>query len=795
MESKINNKELEAFFEQHPISSLLVDQSGGILHMNQAARALIGVTSGQVSDHKLAALLGGAGSPVEQALRTNTGLDAHEVSLTTRSGGHVKMSASVRQFPAGPGVSVVYLEKASGRPDDKELAASQKVSAALKALSNADGSFDLQPSDGEMAASICKVRDMLVTLITNTGILRESIKNGDLSKRLVVSDYPGGLSIVAKEINTVIDSMNHALSISSTAFSKIEKGEVPEKLNNIYSGEYHKIAESLNNTVDGFQAVVESNKVLQRMAQNDHSTGVEGKHVGFYKDIADSTNLIRDRLLHITETVLNISEGDIKDLERYKAIGNGKGKRSDNDHLVPAMIKMMQTVRDLVDQSIILAEAGKSGQLATRVDAAQFNGEFRNVIQGINDTLDSVVVPVNEVMRIAQAYADGDLTARMEIDVQGDFAKLGASMDGIGDSLCALLSEVNKGVELVTTTSEELASAAEEMNASTEQVSTAIQQISKGAQDQAAQVVDTAKTMAELANAASSVKAKSEGAAGSANKASSTANEGKKTIDSTVLKMQEIQKVVGDSAKVIEALGQKSEQIGDIVNVITSISDQTNLLALNAAIEAARAGEQGRGFAVVAEEVKNLAEDSREAAERIAKLIKEVQSETANAVSSMKHGTKSTAEGTAIVEAAGKAFGDIAGITISTANEVTAIATDMISAQQGIEKAAKSVDGIASIAEESASAAEESASSTEELTASMEDMAARAQSLSEMALNLQATSAKFKITEESAYVEPPARPVAKKPTPAQPKRPEVKGTGKVPAKVQESLNKRGIKTN
>ncbi|MDD1771581.1 MAG: methyl-accepting chemotaxis protein, partial [Methanomassiliicoccales archaeon] len=200
-------------------------------------------------------------------------------------------------------------------------------------------------------------------------------------------------------------------------------------------------------------------------------------------------------------------------------------------------------------------------------------------------------------------------------------------------------------------------------------------------------------------------------------------------------------------------------------------------------------------FAVVAEEVKNLAEDSREAAERIAKLIKEVQSETANAVSSMQHGTKSTAEGTAIVEAAGKAFGDIAIITVSTANEVTAIATDMISAQQGIEKAAKSVDGIASIAEESASAAEESASSTEELTASMEDMAARAQSLSEMALNLQATSAKFRITEESAHVEAPARPVAKKPTPAQPKRPEVKGTGKVPAKVQESLSKRGIKTN
>ena len=670
-----------------------------------------------------------------------------------------------------------------------------RMLSALQSIAKGDLNVQFKSVDPEITQALNQIVAVMKKMSEGTEDLVRSVSKGELTGRMP-KDLPGDLGIISSKMNFVLESYASTCVIASTGFQKFAKGEIPAKVDKVFPGEFGKMATDMNSTIDGYVGIVEANKVLQKMALNDYTIKVEGNYTGLFYDLAQAINLTRDRIVHITETVRNISEGDIEDLEKYKALNNGKGKRCDNDQLVPAMIKMMQTVRDLVDQSLVLADAGKAGMLDTRVDANQFHGEFKNVIQGINDTLDSVVGPVNEVMRIADSYANGDLTARMEIDVQGDFAKLGASMDGIGESLCTLLSEVNQGVEVVTQTSEALASAAEEMNASTEQVSTAIQQISKGAQDQASQVVDTAKIMAELATGATASKEKSEGAAIAANKASSTANEGKKTIDSTVLKMQEIQKVVGDSAKVIEALGQKSEQIGDIVNVITSISDQTNLLALNAAIEAARAGEQGRGFAVVAEEVKNLAEDSREAAERIAKLIKEVQSETANAVSSMQVGTKSTAEGTAIVEAAGKAFGDIAIITISTADAVSAIAADMVGAKQSAERAAKSVDGIASIAEESASAAEESASSTEELTASMEDMAARAQSLSEMALNLQATSAKFKITDEAAGA--PAsgtKSTAKKPIPAMPKRPEVKGTNKVPSKVQESLSKRGLKTH
>jgi len=157
----------------------------------------------------------------------------------------------------------------------------------------------------------------------------------------------------------------------------------------------------------------------------------------------------------------------------------------------------------------------------------------------------------------------------------------------------------------------------------------------------------------------------------------------------------------------------------------------------------------------------------------------------------MKVGTKTTTEGTAIVEAAGKAFAEIAGVTAITSREVVDISTMMKVQKDEAQRAAKSVDDIASIAEETASASEESASSTQELTASMEDMTARAQSLSEMAINLQRIASRFKIieNEQREVVVHSARsnaPLAGK------------GLGasaqnvKLPSKVQESLKKRGL---
>jgi methyl-accepting chemotaxis protein len=518
------------------------------------------------------------------------------------------------------------------------------------------------------------------------------------------------------------------------------------------------------------------------------------KHYGDYRKIVQGVNDTLDAVIGPLQVsakyVDDISKGAIP----AKITDNYNG---DFNVIKTNLNQCIDAVNDLVADAAMLSKAAVEGKLSTRADATKHHGDYRKIVQGVNDTLDSVIGPINEAMRIADAYAGGDLTARVNIETQGDFSTFAASLDAIGESLTALLVEVNNSVGMVSSTSQELASSAEEMNASTEQVSSAIQQISKGAQSQAAQVDETAKAMKEISSSVQEAYTRSMAASEAAKKANDSANVGKGTVESTIKKMQEIQKVVVESAKVIESLGKRSEEIGEIVDVITNISDQTNLLALNAAIEAARAGDQGRGFAVVAEEVKNLAEDSREAAERIAKMIKEVQSETAKAVESMHRGTKETAEGMQFVEMTGKAFGDIQEMAATTTAGVVEISNLMNSQKEGTQRAAKSVDGIASIAEETASASEESAASTEELTASMEDMTARAQALSEMSVNLQKIAGQFNIgavdAPAAAKVEAPRQVAPKKALAMKaPSKPTRADEARMPIKVKEALRKRGI---
>jgi methyl-accepting chemotaxis protein len=210
----------------------------------------------------------------------------------------------------------------------------------------------------------------------------------------------------------------------------------------------------------------------------------------------------------------------------------------------------------------------------------------------------------------------------------------------------------------------------------------------------------------------------------SALSATSKAEEGEAQVEKAINQIGIVSDTVNSTAGIIEGLGMKSQEIGQMVDLITNIADQTNLLALNAAIEAARAGEQGRGFAVVAEEVRKLAEESSEAAKQIAGLVKEVQQEANSAVEAMQNGTREVAMGTQVVGDAGRSFEHII-VAINMVNqqiqEVSAASQEMAA---GSETAMNAIEQTANDAQKNAAVANKISKLASEQLAGLEETAA-----------------------------------------------------------------------
>jgi methyl-accepting chemotaxis protein len=233
--------------------------------------------------------------------------------------------------------------------------------------------------------------DTMSGLRGELGTLIQATKDGDLSAKGDVTKFDGEWSALVKGMNELIYSFGAPVRVIASYLDKISRGEVPPKIINNYNGAFDKIKNNLNNCIDGLEGLVEANRVLQKMAVNDHSEKVEGQYVGIYAEVCRAANQVRERLLHVTDTANNIAHGDMSDLEKYRAIGNGAGRRSENDQLVPSIIKMLEAIKSLADDSEMLVGAALKGEFDTRADAMRHQGEYRTIVEGINKTLDTVV--------------------------------------------------------------------------------------------------------------------------------------------------------------------------------------------------------------------------------------------------------------------------------------------------------------------------------------------------------------------------------------------------------------------
>ena len=345
--------------------------------------------------------------------------------------------------------------------------------------------------------------------------------------------------------------------------------------------------------------------------------------------------------------------------------------------------------------------------------------------------------PIKDIQTAISKVSNGDLTTTINVKSKDELGELSHQFNEMTETLSSLIKEARLVTDKVYQSSTEFLQIAGNTVQSANQFSMSIHQVTESLEYQTASSEESARVMEEMATG---IQRAAESASTIAMKSEDTLSQtqnGKHLIQQAVNQMQNINQTVGSSAEVVTKLGTRSQEIGQIVSVISEITEQTNLLALNAAIEAARAGEAGRGFAVVADEVRKLAEQSKVAATKIVNIIQLTQVDTKRAVEAMTKGTMEVSTGVQVIDDVGNVINQIVESTKLVSEEIQESSAVYEEMSAGSEEVNATVDEIAHAAKNSLTIFKELSSETEKQLQSMKIMEESSHTIAEMVKNLE----------------------------------------------------------
>ena len=322
---------------------------------------------------------------------------------------------------------------------------------------------------------------------------------------------------------------------------------------------------------------------------------------------------------------------------------------------------------------------------AYRLEVARRRAESEQQRQQAENERNLTQQAILRLMNEMGDLADGDLTVRATVteDITGAIAD---SVNYTVEELSVLVRRINDAATRVTSATESAQKTSRELLAATEQQSRQLEDAGTTVQRMAQSMTDSSERALQSAQVS--------------RRSLDAARKGATAVENTIRGMNGIRSQIQETSKRIKRLGESSQEIGEIVELISDITEQTNVLALNAAIQAATAGEAGRGFTVVAEEVQRLAERSAEATKQIAAIVKTIQTDTQDAVSAMENATRDVVAGAQLSDAAGQALSEIDQVSLEAARLIEKISTDTLDQAATAGRVAATMKDILTVTEQ-----------------------------------------------------------------------------------------------
>ena len=358
----------------------------------------------------------------------------------------------------------------------------------------------------------------------------------------------------------------------------------------------------------------------------------------------------------------------------------------------------------------------------------------------------NVIKPLTLTASAAKVIASGDLTgATLQVKANNEVGQVAMAFNEMKENIAQLIGEVQSNAMALTSASQQLTASTEEVTQTTNEVTNSVNETAQASSTTTAISNESARAMEETSVGVQKIAEATQHLHAQAMDTNDQSKVGIHTIQQAQEQMDEINDSTAIVNELVQKLSKQTEEISSITKVITDITDQTNLLALNAAIEAARAGEHGKGFAVVADEVRKLAEQSKQSANSIVVLTDEIKIDTWNVEKAVSRSIQSVSTGVGVIHEAGDAFTTISRSIEAMTSQIQEISATSEELSASAEEVSASVNEIASNAQISSTAIETIAASMEEQTATMEQVNGIAQNVSENAVKLLENAQKFNI--------------------------------------------------